>query len=178
MKKNKKKVKGMTLVEMIISIAIFGIMGGLLILVGTHVDATSRAGNNLKNKVLNESPYAANHVKTYMDGEEEKDIPKSKMDIEIRIPDVEGKYYKTEDDGAGGTKEVEYNYGPGIDVTLKTYKYDTEAVITKDMTDEQIEDMKKKANGKLNLKFFDVVDKYDDEEEAEAESPFTPPMPK
>ena len=142
MKRNKKKVKGMTLVEMIISIAIFGIMGGLLILVGTHVDATTRAGNNLKN------------------------------------PDVQGKYYKTVDDGAGGTKEITVDYGPGIDYTLKTYEYDTEAVITKDMTDEQIEDMKKRANGKLNLKFFDVVDKYDDEEEAEAETPFTPPMPK
>ena len=37
MKKGKKKLKGMTLIEMIISIAIFAIMGGLLVLVGNHV---------------------------------------------------------------------------------------------------------------------------------------------
>ena len=33
MKKSKKSLKGMTLVEMIISIAIFAVMGGLLVLV-------------------------------------------------------------------------------------------------------------------------------------------------
>ena len=66
MKKSKKKLKGMTLVEMIISIAIFAIMGGLLILVGTHIDATNRATNVLKTKVSNESPYAANHKINYV----------------------------------------------------------------------------------------------------------------
>ena len=48
----------MTLIEMIISIFIFALMGGLLILVGTHIDATSRAANNLKNKVVGESQSA------------------------------------------------------------------------------------------------------------------------
>lgn len=159
MKKSRKKAKGMTLVEMIISIAIFGIMGGLLILVGTHIDATTRAGNNLKHKVTVESPYAANHKKTYYDGGTEKDIPKSEMDISIKltIPD-EVSIWKKEPDPNDPTvdKEVEHTYSGDIELDLKADKYETEKIITKDMTDEQIELMRKRANGGLNLEFFEL----------------------
>lgn len=152
MKKSKKKLKGMTLIEMIIAIAIFGIMGGLLILVGTHVDATTRAGNTLKNKVTVESYYAANHVKKYNGA----DLPSTEMDITIHL-DATGSYYEPKIDPV--TKKVEsvkVDYGPDIDVSLKADKYATENTVTDGMTAEQIEQMRERANGGLNLEFFDV----------------------
>lgn len=158
MKKSRKKAKGMTLVEMIISIAIFGIMGGLLILVGTHIDATTRAGNNLKHKVTVESPYAANHKKTYKDGVDDVDIPKSEMDITIKltIPDEVSVWKKETDEVTKEVKEVEYTYSGDVELDLKADKYETESIITKDMTDEQIKLMRKRANGGLNLEFFEL----------------------
>lgn len=128
MKKSKKKLKGMTLVEMIISIAIFAIMGGLLILVGTHIDATNRATNVLKTKVSNESPYAANHKINYV----KKDNTQGTLTPEnIRVEfDVEG-----------------------ATVALDGQKYNTEDIITNSMNAADKAAMQKKANGGLNLQF-------------------------
>ncbi len=157
MKKSKKKLKGMTLVEMIIAIAIFGIMGGLLILVGMHVDATTRAANNLKNKVTVESPYAANHIKKFKKGDgSSEDLPKTEMDITIHL-DAEGSYYAPKIDPVSKKVEsVKVDYGPDIDVSLKADKYATEDIVTDGMDDEQIKKMRERANGGLNLEFFDV----------------------
>ncbi len=154
MKKGKKKLKGMTLVEMIISIAIFGIMGGLLILVGTHVDATTRAGNTLKNKVQVESPYAANHRTEDAAGNE---LPTSEIDISVKLNvGSEGHYYVKTTNAAGEDVVLEEDYGPNIQVDMKADKYQTEGLVTDGMTAEQIEEMRKRANGGLNLEFFDV----------------------
>ena len=156
MKKSKKKLKGMTLIEMIISIFIFAIMGGLLILVGTHIDATSKATNNLKNKIVEESPYAANHyTQNGVDADgKPKTLKSEEMDIKIKI-NASGTYWKYDED----KKEyVEHPYGESgsIVVDLKADKYSTEELVTDGMTDEQIADMRKRANGKLNLDFFDI----------------------
>lgn len=158
MKKCKKKAKGMTLIEMIISIAIFGIMGGLLILIGTHVDATTRAGNNLKHKVTVESPYAANHKKTYVDKSgTEQDIPTSEMDISVKLTiPGEIKTWKKGIDADGNEIEEEVSYSGDVEVDMKADKYDTETLITDGMTAEQIDLMRKRANGGLNLEFFEV----------------------
>jgi prepilin-type N-terminal cleavage/methylation domain-containing protein len=157
MKKSKKKLKGMTLVEMIIAIAIFGIMGGLLILVGTHVDATTRAGNTLKNKVNEESYYAANHVTYFSKNDGSKgDFPSEEMDITISL-DATGSYYVQKENAVTKKMEsVKVDYGPKIEVDLKADKYNTEGVVTDGMTDEQIKKMRERANGGLNLEFFDV----------------------
>jgi prepilin-type N-terminal cleavage/methylation domain-containing protein len=158
MKKSKKKLKGMTLIEMIIAIAIFGIMGGLLILVGMHIDATTRAGNNLKYKVATESPYAANHLKTFTDGVDDKDIPTSEIDVKVKltIPDEVKIWQKQEDKVTHEMKEVELTYSGDVEVDMKADKYETEAVITKDMSSDEIELMRQRANGGLNLEFFEI----------------------
>jgi len=175
MKKSKKKLKGMTLIEMIISIFIFAIMGGLLILIGTHIDATSKATNNLKNKVVVESPYAANHISQI--GVDEHGDPeyldKSEMDITVKIH-ASGKYWvkeQTDADDPSKFEFVEKSYGNAdgdVVVNMKAEKYSTEQLVTDGMTDEQIKDMQKKVNGKLNLDFFDVLPA--EEPEAEGES--------
>lgn len=48
MENKKKKLKGMSLVEIIISLAVMAIMGILLITLGTTIDSTTRATNKLK----------------------------------------------------------------------------------------------------------------------------------
>jgi len=162
MKKSKKKLKGMTLIEMIISIFIFALMGGLLILVGTHIDATSKATNNLKNKVLVESPYAANHINVYgqkADGTD-KVLDKEDLDITVKIH-ASGTYWKNDPDpdNPGKYNKIEKPYGDAdgnVVVNMKAIKYTTEKLVTEGMTDDEIAEMQKKANGQLNLDFFDV----------------------
>lgn len=128
MKKSKKKLKGMTLIEMIISIAVFAIMGGLLILVGTHIDATNRATNVLKSKVSNESPYAANHKIDY--------IKKDNTVATLPPQDI----------------MVEFNV-EGATAAIEGQKYNTEDIITENMNAADKAAMQKKANGGLNLQF-------------------------
>lgn len=159
MKKSKKKLKGMTLIEMIISIFIFALMGGLLILVGTHIDATSKATNNLKNKVVVESPYAANHIKEIgMDAEsgEPVTLPASEMDIQVKIH-ASGQYWDHDPNDPASKIPIPYGDADGnVVVDMKATKYSTEKLMTDGMTDEEIAEMQKKANGKLNLDFFEV----------------------
>lgn len=130
MKKVNKKLKGMTLVEMIISLAIFAIMGGLLVLVGTHIDATNRATNVLKNKVSIESPYAANKISKYENkAGQPTDLPSSDVKIEVKV----------------GSAEVK----------IDGKKYTTEDIITDGLSDADKAALKKKANGNLNLQFVE-----------------------
>ncbi len=71
MKKNKKTLKGMTLVEMIISIAVFGMLGLILVQVGTMIDKTNKATGRLKKKVNIQAPYAASQNIDYTDYDED-----------------------------------------------------------------------------------------------------------
>jgi len=154
MKKSKKSLKGMTLVEMIISIAIFAIMGGLLVLVGTHIDATNRATNVLKSKVANESPYAANKQKEYnVDESTKKDFTKSDITVDISIDEI------------GGTP---------ASVTLEAEKYNTRDIVEEGLSDADKAAMRKKANGGLNLQFVDWKSDSDDESEGEETPEETP----
>lgn len=131
MKKVNKKLKGMTLVEMIISIAIFAIMGGLLLLVGTHIDATNRSTNVLKNKVSTESPYAANQIKEYTDkSNNSATLPASDVEVEVKVG--------------------------SSDVKMKAKKYATEDLVTDGLSPADKAALKKKANGNLNLQFIEV----------------------
>lgn len=65
--KKTKKLKGMTLVEIIIAIAVFAVLGVILITAGTTIDNLTRATTNLKDKLVTQSPYAANQRVQYED---------------------------------------------------------------------------------------------------------------
>lgn len=82
MKKNRKNLKGMTLYEMIISIAIFAVMTGVLIGVGTHIDKTNRATRNLKSRIVREAPVAANKMQSA--GGYTLDKENFKIDISVK----------------------------------------------------------------------------------------------
>ena len=151
MKKRNKKVKGMTLVEMIISIAIFAMMGGLLILVGTHIDAKNKATNDMKLKISKESPYAANGVVNYGSG---KSLTPVDVDITVSISG-KGDYYlaKDKNDQSKGADKKSYD-NPTI--TMKGNKYNTEDVYIDGRTAKQINDAKKSPDGNLNLQFIQI----------------------
>lgn len=63
----KKTLKGMTLMEVIIAIAVFAVFGVILVTAGTTIDNLTKATTNLKKKVTMQSPYAANHLHSYVD---------------------------------------------------------------------------------------------------------------
>ena len=58
MKKNKKKLRGMTLVEVVIAIVIFASLSLVLVVVGNSIEAHQRAARKLNNKVAVQGPIA------------------------------------------------------------------------------------------------------------------------
>ena len=78
------------------------------------------------------------------------------MDITISL-DATGSYYTQEEDPVTKKmKTVKVDYGPKVEVDMKADKYNTEDIVTDGMDDEQIKKMRERANGGLNLEFFDV----------------------
>ncbi len=160
MKKSRKKLKGMTLIEMIISIAIFAMMGSLLVLVGMHIDSANKASNSLRNKIVEESPYAANHVMKFPDsaGGPEKDISTANITITIEQDDITGVFENEEyidpNDHSKGTHKVQYNLDTKVDMTAK--KYQTRDVLLEGKTPTQKNEILNGANSNLDLEFFEI----------------------
>jgi prepilin-type N-terminal cleavage/methylation domain-containing protein len=74
MKKLKRKLKGMTLVEILVSLAIFAMFALILVMLGNSVEKNSREANKLNKKVAVNGPVAEmqNNNKAYMaDGNHE-----------------------------------------------------------------------------------------------------------
>ena len=153
MKKSKRKLKGMTLIEMIISIAIFAIMCGVLIGVGAHVDKTTRATNRFKDKIVQESPTAASRIKTYNanDGTS-KNLTSSDASIDIKVSGT-FTWYDKKADGSIDTSKKHTKSDPEIGYDTKVYS--TEDLIKDDMTADEYLEYQSGANGGLNLKFID-----------------------
>ena len=130
MRKSKKNLKGMTLYEIIIALAVFALMARILVGVGASIDRTTRSTNNLKSKIVAEKPYAANKVLT----------------------DPSGNSVATAEDM---TITVNCN---GANVVMEADKYNTETAFTKDET-QNVDVAGKEAeaneqyNGGLNLEF-------------------------
>ncbi len=63
--KKKKNLKGMTLVEIIISLAVFAMLGAILLRIGCTIDSTTKAASRLNKRVNEQSPYAASQTTKY-----------------------------------------------------------------------------------------------------------------
>ena len=59
MEEKKRTLKGTTLVEIIISLAVFALLGVILLQTGTAIDRMNRATNRLNKRVNIQAPYAA-----------------------------------------------------------------------------------------------------------------------
>ena len=167
----KKNLKGMTLYEMIISIAIFAIMAGVLIGVGAHIDNTTRATNNLKKKIATESPYAANKITENFSTH--TPLPKDKINVVVKVekPDVmpDELHIKNKATGADEVYTCEYPK----EVIMEAYKYKTESVYT---GSESVTVDPNSPNANLNLEFVSIVPSGSTPEAPPA-GPATPPTP-
>ena len=155
MKKGKKTVKGMTLIEMIISIAVLAMLCVILAMVGQNIDATARATNNLKDKIAKEAPYAANEVTSpnTREGHPAVEFATQTGTMVVRVP---GNY--------NGVDNPSVNF----DITV----YDTEQIVLDGKSAKERESIQNGPNGGLNLRFYQIVTTT-----AAAEAPAPPATP-
>jgi prepilin-type N-terminal cleavage/methylation domain-containing protein len=149
MKKGKKVLKGMTLIEMIITIAVLAMLCVILAMVGQNIDATTRATNNLRDKIVKESPYAANGVVNYNDHNgTPKSLPVETGTVAVRIngsfefdgvsysdPNVNlgVERYNTEEialDGRSAQERKVIQEGPNSGINFKFIRFTTAAPVT------------------------------------------------
>jgi prepilin-type N-terminal cleavage/methylation domain-containing protein len=161
MKKNRKSLKGMTLIEMIISLAIFAVMSLVLLTIGQVVDKSMRASTNLKEKLVQQSPLAANRVKEVVQDVTDPSgtviataaaaLPTTPITITVRVPGS-GQYFVLLDpnDPSKGVDPNAKSYNdPSI--ILNANKYDTKAAV------KDIDISDGKPNDGLSLEFVDIL---------------------
>lgn len=93
MKQFKKKLKGMTLVEVVIAIAVFAIMGALLVTAANLINVHLKSTNQLNAKVAEQGPIA------------------------------EAQYNGAAYPVAGGTTQIEVKYGGSKEIKLNGQAY-------------------------------------------------------
>ena len=144
MKKAKKKVKGMTLIEMIITIMIFSLMCGILVMIGTHIDSVTRSTNTIKDKLVKQSPYAANINDTYIgtDGTPHT-FPTSDMDITLEWD--------------GSWSDGSSNPDLSFDVEFEAKRYMTQDVVLDGRTEKSKEYITNGPNAGINLDFISKI---------------------
>lgn len=146
MKKAKKKVKGMTLIEMIITIMVFTLMCGVLVMIGTHIDSVTKSTNTIKDKIVKQSPYAANNNNTYI-GSDNATHTFASNDVDITIS------------WAGGT--IDGTNCSGFDVELGGKRYMTEEVVLDGRTEKSKEYIQNGPNAGINLDFIGTIHNKD-----------------
>ncbi|WP_455529606.1 PulJ/GspJ family protein [Ruminococcus sp.] len=144
MKKGKKTLKGMTLIEMIISIAVLAMLCVILAMVGQNIDATARATNTLKDKVSKESPYAANGPN---------------VNGVVKFNDSDGVPADFATQAATMVVRVPGSYGDVSDpsVTFNITRYDTEQIVLEGKSAKEREAIQNGPNSGLNLRFYQIV---------------------
>ncbi len=144
MKKGKKTLKGMTLIEMIISIAVLAMLCVILAMVGQNIESTARATNNLRDKVAKESPYAANGPN---------------VNGVVQFNDRDGHPADFATQAATMVVRVPGSYGDVSDpsVTFNITRYDTEQIVLDGKSAKEREAIQNGPNSGLNLKFYQIV---------------------
>lgn len=102
MNDKKKTLKGTTLVEVIIALAVFALLGIILLQVGTAIDKSNRATNRLNKRVTIQAPYAASQSVDYVaydssgnivldeDGNLTRTLDFTPMNVSVSIDDNNG----------------------------------------------------------------------------------------
>lgn len=133
--KKKKALKGMTLIEIIIALAIFAMLGVILVQVGTLIDNTNKATGRLNRKVNAQSPYAASQNIEYTDYDDDgnpvpSELTPEAMNITVSIDDIGGnpqavnvKVKKNDGSDEYETKTVL------AEINLSAKRYNTKAIV-------------------------------------------------
>ena len=170
--KKKKSLKGMTLFEIIIALAVFGMMGLVLVTIGATVDNMTKATTGLKSKISVQSPYAANQKIVYgknVDGTD-KTLTENDITIDVKVGGVSGWYFKIDPsdptklicESDGVTPKKFYYTNP--EQTLDANQYNTEEIILDEKTDGMTPaekaayqaEYEESVNGNLNFKFITI----------------------
>ena len=129
-----KKFKGMTLIEILVALAIFAMLGSILVLAGVQIDRTMKGSNKLKKKMVTQSPYAANQIEYY-------EVANGTTESFATQPITINVVYKN-----GAVNES---------VNIDAYKVDTEEIIMPTgMSSQQAEAYRNSVNSRLNYKFI------------------------
>lgn len=118
--KSKKKLKGMTLVEIIIAMAVFGMLGVILLGIGQVIDSTTKSSSRFNKKMAIEAPYAAS--KDVYDNSVSKQIDLNNDGI---IDDADQCYYYIDKDN---NKIIVTPEKMDIQISFKDSKGDIEKV--------------------------------------------------
>ncbi len=95
--KKKKKLKGMTLVEIVVSIAVFAAISLILVMIGSAVNAQERSATRVNRKVAVQGPIAeAQNDSNALLLDEEYEIYVAKKDSPSSGVTVTGKLYSTQ----------------------------------------------------------------------------------
>lgn len=172
--KKSKKLKGMTLFEIIIALAVFAGFGVILITAGVSIDKISKATTNLKGKMVVQSSYAANKKTVYdtdpYTGADIK-LTDDAIQISVNVNGASGWYLKEDDSSPTGYELADDGVSPkkytyaNPSAVLNANKYNTEEIIlaekTDGMTDEEKaaykDEYEANVNGNLNFKFIEIT---------------------
>ena len=174
----KKSLKGMTLAEVIISMAVFAMLGVILIKLGMVVDTTTKSSNRLNKRVAVQAPYAASRETQYdvldangkpvLDSENNRVTAELNPDIthiDIFIDenvwkDAEGNEHKG--DGTPDVVKVKKKDGTQIDynslTTIHGKHYSTADIVE---NNSEVYKANEVSNAKHHLQFIDVVERID-----------------
>jgi prepilin-type N-terminal cleavage/methylation domain-containing protein len=173
-----KTLKGMTLAEIIIAMAIFAMLGVILIKLGTIVDQTTKSSNRLNKRVAVQAPYAASKETTYYlldsDGKPVLDVNDNPVTADLK-PDISQVQVYIDLDGTDGNGDgikdgngtpdvVKVKKRDGTEVnydsltTLHGKHYSTKDIV---VNKSEVYDSNDVSNTGHHLQFIEIVDRIE-----------------
>lgn len=151
----KRTLKGMTLVEVIVALAIFTMLGVILITLGSTVDKTTRSSNKLNKRVSVQAPYAASKNISYNTVDDDGNPITTDL---VANPSSIKVYIDEENDGNPDTITVNRMDGSTEDVdsevTVSGNRYNTKAIVEGMNNVYNPSDV---SNSEHHLQFIDVT---------------------
>ena len=132
--KSRKKLKGMTLIEIIISIAVFAVLGVILLGIGQVVDSTTKASSRLNKKMTVEAPYAAAKNVRSMDTDSDG------VDDYYYYTDEAGNNVPVTPDNMNINVSFKDSTGNVVEVKVQKYQLDGSGNVLKDADGKPIKD--------------------------------------
>lgn len=150
--KNRKKLKGMTLVEVIVAMAVFAMLGVILLGLGRVIDSTTKSSSRLNKKMTIQAPAAAAKDESYYDASGNPvELYSEDMTIKVSINDASGtpKQVKVSYKNAAGDMVEEYI---AAEEDIDTKKYSTLDLVK----DNNLVYDAEGSNANLNFKFVEI----------------------
>lgn len=157
----KKNLKGMTLVEIIVALAIFAMLGVVLVRLGTNVDSTTKSSNRLNKRVAIQAPYAASQDVDYSYEVTDEDGNVSVVDAKLtpNLTNIEI-YIDSNEDNTPDVVSVKKKgkaEKEDVDSDTKIYgqRYSTKAVVDGNNEVYRTDDV---SNSNHHLQFISIID--------------------